>query len=413
MTAWAHLRRNRRCARRSATLPWPLALAVAAATAELAGRWLAPRSGIIEPDPVALEEHFDRDDVDRAGSSAVRLGLLVAVARRRLGTPAAGWPEPLAGAASGGALAGALAVAPLPLAAIAHGRARGAGLATQSWRAWLGDVGKGTAISATLSGAVAPALGALRRRQPRWWWLGASVGAVAADAVFTFLAPIALDPLFNRFTVLPAGATRDAVMALAREAQVTVGEVYEVDASRRTTAANAYVTGLGATKRVVLFDTLLATFSEPEARLVVAHELAHVRHRDVAHGLLYLSLVAPASAHAVASVAQALAADRRSGETDGALAGAELAALGAAAGLVSALTAISARRLSRRIEARADSFSLRLTDAPEPFVSFERRIVLQNLADPAPPRWLVLLLGSHPPALERIGIARAYARGAR
>ena len=111
---------------------------------------------------------------------------------------------------------------------------------------------------------------------------------VAFGIVATYATPIVLDPLFNRFTPLPAGATRTAVLDLAREAGVDVGEVYEMDASRRTTAANAYVTGIGHTKRVVLYDTLLRDFSPDEVRLVVAHELGHVHHRDVPHGLLYL-----------------------------------------------------------------------------------------------------------------------------
>ena len=79
-----------------------------------------------------------------------------------------------------------------------------------------------------------------------------------------------------------------------------MGEVYEVDASRRTTAANAYVTGLGHTKRVVLYDTLLKDFTPAETRLVVAHELGHVHYRDVPHGLLWVALVAPFGTLAVA-----------------------------------------------------------------------------------------------------------------
>ena len=90
-----------------------------------------------------------------------------------------------------------------------------------------------------------------------------------------------LDPLFNDFTPLPEGETRSDVLELAAAAGVKVGEVFSVDASRRTTAANAYVAGLGPTKRVVLYDTLLDRYSRDEVRVVVAHELAHVRNRDV------------------------------------------------------------------------------------------------------------------------------------
>ena len=102
--------------------------------------------------------------------------------------------------------------------------------------------------------------------------------------MFTFLGPVILDPIFNTFTPLPEGSTRDDVLALARRAGVDVGEVYEVDASRRTTAANAYVNGIGRTKRVVLYDTLLTEFTPAETRLVIAHELGHVHFRDVPQG---------------------------------------------------------------------------------------------------------------------------------
>src|SRR3712207_6632689 len=96
-------------------------------------------------------------------------------------------------------------------------------------------------------------------------------------------------------------------MSLAREAGVDVGEVYEMDASRRTTSANAYVAGLGRTKRVVLYDNLLEDFSREEVRNVIAHELAHVHYRDVPTGLLWVAIVAPVGTWAVARVAERLA----------------------------------------------------------------------------------------------------------
>ena len=96
------------------------------------------------------------------------------------------------------------------------------------------------------------------------------------------------------------------MIEIAKKAGVDVGEVYEVDASRRTTAANAYVNGLGHTKRVVLYDTLLKDFTPAETRLVVAHELGHVRYKDVPHGLLWLALVAPFATLVVARLGEKL-----------------------------------------------------------------------------------------------------------
>ncbi len=122
------------------------------------------------------------------------------------------------------------------------------------------------------------AVTAATRRYPRGWWLVAAGGAVGFGALVALLGPVALDPIFNDFDPLPEGETRSDVLELAGAAGVAVGEVYAVDASRRTNAANAYVTGLGPTKRVVLFDTLLDRYGRDEVRGVVAHELAHVRH---------------------------------------------------------------------------------------------------------------------------------------
>ena len=139
-------------------------------------------------------------------------------------------------------------------------------------------------------------------------------------------------------------------------------------------------------------------------RLVVAHELAHVKYRDVPNGLLFLALVAPAGLFAVARLAERLGAARGP---------AAVPPLALALALVVPLVTTVSLQLSRRVEARADSYSLRLTDAPDPFIGFERRIAVRNVADPDPPAWRVALFGTHPPTIERIGIAEAYRRGAR
>jgi len=211
--------------------------------------------------------------------------------------------------------------------------------------------------------------------------------------------------VFNKFTPLPAGATRSDVLELARKAGVEVGQVYEVDASRRTTAANAYVGGLGSTKRVVLYDTLLRDFSPDEVRLVVAHELGHVRHRDVPRGLLFVLVVAPVGVLAAQRLIEAWVPDPKRRGT-----AAMVPAAALAGGVVSAAVGTVANQLSRAIERRADAYALTLTGDPEPFIGFERRIALKNIADPDPPRWLTFLMATHPPVIERIGAGEAFAR---
>jgi STE24 endopeptidase len=194
------------------------------------------------------------------------------------------------------------------------------------------------------------------------------------------------------------------VLELAERAGVDVGEVYEIDASRRTSAANAYVAGLGRTKRVVLYDNLLRDFTPAEVRLVVAHELGHVRHRDVPNGLLYLAIVAPFGMFAVARLGEALAPREAAGRPL-ALPGVVLAV----ALVAPTVTAVS-NQLSRAVERRADAYALELTGEPETQIAFQRRIAVKNVSDPDHPAWVTFLLGTHPPTLERIGQAAAAAR---
>jgi STE24 endopeptidase len=142
-------------------------------------------------------------------------------------------------------------------------------------------------------------------------------------------------------------------------------------------------------------------------RLVVAHELGHVHYRDVPRGLLYVALVAPGALFAASLLTRRLAPDDpRPGP-------AALPALALSVAIASFGVTVVANQLSRRIEARADSYSLRLTDAPEPFIGFERGIAVRNVADPDPPGWLVALMATHPPTVDRIGIAKAFEAGAR
>jgi STE24 endopeptidase len=297
----------------------------------------------------------------------------------------------------------ALSLPAMPLRAAARKRGVAVGLVTQSWRGWAGDLVKGGAIEAALAAGAGAATVALTRRYPRAWWLPASAGSVMFGGALAALAPVVLDPIFNDFTPLPEGETRSDVFELARAAGVKVGEVYSVDASRRTTAANAYVAGLGPTKRVVLFDTLLDRYSRDEIRVVVAHELGHVRNRDVVRGVVYAALVAPAVGLAVQRLSWELSPERG---TPGAL-----PALALAAAVVGGPTGVIGNRLSRAIERRSDAYSLTLTGAPEAFISFERAIAVQNVADLKPPRWLTSLLASHPPTAERIGAAVSYSEG--
>jgi STE24 endopeptidase len=388
----------------------PVSIVAALVVAEAAVLIMRPRGGI-DPVDAAPQTYFSAAFIERAedfrsgqlwlfgARMALEIGLLVYVVRRPPARLKGPFRRPIvAGAAVAVALSVAVTALTLPVRAISRERAKDVGLVTQDWVGWLGDVGKGVAIEAVIVGAGGAVLVFGMRRFGRNWWAPAAAVAVGFGVVMTYASPLLIEPLFNTFKPLPAGQLRSDVLALAEEAGVEVGEVYEMDASRRTTAANAYVAGLGSTKRVVLYDTLLRDFSEDEVRLVVAHELGHVHYDDVPRGLLYLAIVAPFGMFAVARLSERLA-------PAGGPAAVPAVALSLAL-LLPAVTMIS-NQLSRAVEARADRFSLELTEAPEALIGFQQRIVVKNVSDPEPPTWTSFLLGTHPTAMQRIGQALA------
>jgi STE24 endopeptidase len=188
---------------------------------------------------------------------------------------------------------------------------------------------------------------------------------------------------------------------------VDVGQVYKVDASRRTTGANAYVNGIGHTKRVVLYDTLLNDFSPDQVQSVVAHELGHVKHRDVPRGLLWLAIVAPAGMLVIQRLTERLTPGDGSGRRAGP---AVVPAAALSIAIVSFVLNIPGNALSRGVERAADGHALNLDGDPAAFIAVERKLSLQNLGDPDPPGWIQLVFGTHPKTVERIGYALTWAR---
>ncbi|MGH2986681.1 MAG: M48 family metalloprotease, partial [Solirubrobacterales bacterium] len=266
---------------------------------------------------------------------------------------------------------------------------------------------RSTGIAAVLTAAGAALLMALIRRIPRHWWLPAAALAGGLATVFVWIAPVVLAPIFNRFEALPEGSrTRAEVLALGERAGVEIGEVYRVDASRRVTSLNAYVDGLGPTKRVVLYDNLLAEADREEVASVVAHELGHVAHDDIPRGIAYILIVAPLGMLFTRELGTALA--RRAGADPAAPAAipAYLFALSLAALVLN----VPGDQLSRKVEASADHFALELTGEPEALIDLQRRLARTNLTDPDPPGLYSALFSTHPPTVERIGAALAYER---
>jgi STE24 endopeptidase len=392
--------------------------------AEAAAWLLRPRE--IE-EPVHADEHayFSQAELTKArdyasGQRLILVGSLVAegavLVLLATGRPAVsrrvlhrlGGRPVLGGAAAAAGLSAVVAVVTAPFGIWAHERSVDVGLSTQSLGSYLNDWGKATAIGAILAGAVGTFALWLMRRFGRRWWIPGSVGVVLGAAVITWLAPVVIAPLFNKFKELPPGQARTDILDLARRADVDVGHVYEVDASRRTTAINAYVNGIGSSKQVVLYDTLLKDLNRSERNSVVAHELGHVHGNDIRRGLTFVALITPLALIFASGMARAVA---RRGEEPGQPS--YLPAFALAIAATSFVMGIAGNQLSRAVEARADTFALQLTDDPRGLIELQQQLADRNLADPDPPDAYSFVFGTHPPTIDRIGAALAWQRGER
>jgi STE24 endopeptidase len=282
------------------------------------------------------------------------------------------------------------------------------GLSTRSWRLLAADAVKGTVLGAVLLATVSVGLYALVRAAPQHWWLVAAPVAAALVVLLSFLVPVVLEPLFNRFEPMPEGELRSRLLALAERSGVRVRDILVADASRRTTAANAYVSGIGRTRRVVVWDTTVRQAGPEEVAAIAAHELGHAARRDVVTGTV---LGAVGSAVAVLLLAAALhwGALLRAAGVTGAADPRSLALVLALGVVFSTVGGPFGNAFSRRIEARADGYALELTRAPEAMVAMQRRLAVLNIADLNPHPLTVLLFATHPPTAARIAHARSWA----
>jgi STE24 endopeptidase len=339
--------------------------------------------------------------------TVLEIVLIVVLARgpfRRLVDATQGLPGGWAARALllGAMLALATWLVQLPLSfvrgyAIAHAW----GLSTQDAGGWLTDGLKAAGVGAVVAAVGVLSFFAAVRWFPRTWWLIGWVAFTALTAFFAFAWPILIAPLFNRFTPVEDESIRSRVLALAREADVDINEVLVADASRRTTAENAYVAGLGSTKRMVLYDTLLDAAGEDETAYVVAHELGHEVGDHVVKGVV-VSSVGLLAGFGLLSL---LASRESLWEWAGASGVGDLRVLPVLLlylTLASLLLLPVQSAVSRHFERQADSTAIRLTEDPDTGVRVFRRLAFSNIADLRPPAVAVWALYSHPPIDDRI-----------
>ena len=323
--------------------------------------------------------------------------------------------RPLGGGWVWQVLLGTLAVtvvvrlATLPLRARSETVLREYGLSTQTWGSWSLDVLRGVLVDAGLSALALLALVGIARVARRTWWAWGAGATAALVVAGSFAYPLVVEPVFNDFTSLPDGPLRTAVLELAERDGVAVDDVLVADASRRTTALNAYVSGFGGSRRVVLYDTLVERATPEEVALVVAHELGHATQDDVLVGTLLGAVGVAAAVCALAVLLSLPRVLRRSG-TDG-MHDPRVVPLVLALVAVGTLVVGPASNLvSRRVEARADVHSLDLTRDPQTFADSQRRLALSNLSDLDPHPLAYALFATHPSTTERLAMVREWVR---
>jgi STE24 endopeptidase len=298
----------------------------------------------------------------------------------------------------------------LPLSAYAEVVRHRYGLSTRSWGLWVRDVATSTAISAGLTALVVLAVVVLARRAPRTWWAWAAAGAAGLVVVGSFLYPLLIEPAFNRFEPMPPSALRSELFALAERSGTPVDDVLVADASRRTTALNAYVSGFGSSRRIVVYDTLLDRLPDDQIESIVAHELGHVVNDDVLTGTLIGALGSAAAVSLLGWLLGWTRLLRRAGADspgDPRVAGLLLFLVAAGSLLATPVQNV----VSRQIEARADLHALDLTRDPVAFAAVQRELGVANLSDPDPPAAWHWFFGTHPTTAQRVAFAADWARG--
>ena len=345
-------------------------------------------------------------------SLAVSLAVALVLGLTRLGArlvrslPGPWWVKALIGTLAV-LLVGELATLPFDLAI--RSNALEYGLTTQSFTGWLRDRSLSLLVSWVFAGATVMVVLVSARRSPRRWPLWAALAGVVLTVFGSWVYPVVVEPLFNQFTSLPKGDLRSGILALAEKEKVPVSDVLVADASRRTTTLNAYVSGFGGTRRVVLYDNLVDDVPEREALVVVAHELGHARHHDV---LLGTVLGATGVVFGTGLLGLLLTRRRlldRAGVGD--VRQPEVVALLLALVAVGTLVSSPIQNVvSRAIEARADRASLEATGDYSGFEKMQVQLATRSLSDDDPPWLSQFWFGSHPTTLQRIGLARALQR---
>ncbi len=278
---------------------------------------------------------------------------------------------------------------------------------TQSFKDWVMDQLKGMAVGAPIGLILLELLYLALRVTGNWWWLWAASGLLVFNVLLSNLAPILIMPIFNKF--VPLGDEHkdlaDRLMKLAEQAHTKVKGVFKFDMSRRTKSANAALTGIGNTRRIVLGDTLINEFSTDEIETVLAHELGHQVHRDIPMLITFGTVTTMIGLYLASLVLNwAIGYFGFTGAGDVAA----FPALGLVLGAYGLIVMPLENAFSRWREKMADEYALQTTGKTEAFGTAFVRLANQNLGEVDPEKWVVFLFYSHPPLGERIEMAKNW-----
>jgi Zn-dependent protease with chaperone function len=282
-------------------------------------------------------------------------------------------------------------------------------LSNQSFGRWLGQSFKQGLVEAAGGVAFLWIPYWLMRRSPRRWWLQAWIAATVASVLVVFITPVWIDPLFNRFGPMTDKSLEADILDLAERADVEGSRVYEVDKSADTRFVNAYVTGFLGTKRIVLWDTLIAKLDRRELLTVAGHELGHYVLGHVMQGTLLgsaLALIGLYLLHRISGPCVRICRHRFGFDRLSDMASLPLILLFLSAGQLAVDPLILA--VSRHMEHEADRFALEITRDNQAFARAEVKLASENLGVPRPGSLYRLWRASHPSVAERIEFANRY-----
>ena len=271
----------------------------------------------------------------------------------------------------------------------------------QTFKDWIIDQLKGLAIGAPIGLLLLELLYLALRVTGDLWWLWAAGGLLIFSVLLSNLAPILIMPIFNKFVPLGEehAELEGRLLNLAERANTKVRGVFKFDMSRRTKSANAALTGIGNTRRIVLGDTLINEFTDDEIETVLAHELGHHVHNDLLLLIAFGTITTTVGLY-LASLALSWATSFFGFTSPADIAA--LPALGLILGAYGSVTMPLENAISRWRESLADDYALQATGKTEAFAAAFTRLANQNLGEVNPERWVVFLFYSHPPLGRRI-----------